>query len=176
MSDTMTLEQQINNRMKDAMRAKDGPTKDLMRMIKSKVTEQLTSKSYKGAREGDELWLNTIEAYVKTSQKALADYEALGEEGAAHSAQVRWEIEALKVYDRAYAGLTQDGRPAAFREFLLDAPHMFIRLGEQVGAVQHIVSFWNFRFNPRSPRVQVEELIDIFMDFEASLAGRNTPN
>ena len=98
MSDTMTLEQQINNRMKDAMRAKDGPTKDLMRMIKSKVTEQLTSKSYKGAREGDELWLNTIEAYVKTSQKALADYEALGEEGAAHSAQVKWEIEALKVY------------------------------------------------------------------------------
>lgn len=81
-------------------------------------------------------------------------------------------LETLKVYDRAYAGLTEDGRPAAFREFLLDAPSMFIRLGEQVGAVQHIVSFWNFRFGPRSPRVQVEELIDIFMDFETSLAGR----
>ena len=98
MSDTMTLEQQINSRMKDAMRAKDGPTKDLMRMIKSKVTEQLTSKSYKGAREGDELWLNVIEAYVKMSQKALVDYEALGDEGAEHAAQVKWEIEALQVY------------------------------------------------------------------------------
>jgi uncharacterized protein YqeY len=39
-----------------------------------------------------------IEAYVKMSQKALIDYEALGESGAAHAAQVRWEIEALQVY------------------------------------------------------------------------------
>lgn len=93
-----TLEQQINNRMKDAMRAKDARTKDLMRMIKSKVTEQLTSKSYKGAREGDELWLNVIEAYVKMSQKAQIDYEALGAEGAEHAAQVSWEIDALKMY------------------------------------------------------------------------------
>jgi len=93
-----TLEQQINNRMKEAMRAKDAPTKDLMRMIKSKVTEQLTSKSYKGEREGDGLWLNVIEAYVKMSQKALIDYEALGEEGAEHATQVRWEIDALKMY------------------------------------------------------------------------------
>lgn len=98
MSETLTLEQQINNRMKEAMRAKDAPTKDLMRMIKSKITEQLTSKSYKGEREGDGLWLNVIEAYVKMSQKALTDYEALGAEGAAHAAQVRWEIEALQVY------------------------------------------------------------------------------
>jgi hypothetical protein len=81
-------------------------------------------------------------------------------------------VETLKIYDRAYASLTEDGRPTAFREFLLDAPHMFIRLGEQVGAVRHIVSFWTFRFAPGAPRVSVEELIDIFMDFETSLIGR----
>ena len=81
-------------------------------------------------------------------------------------------IEALRVYDRAYTSLTQDGRPTAFREFLLDAPRMFTRLGEQVGAVRHIVSFWNFRFAPGTPRVSVEELIDIFMDFETSLTTR----
>jgi len=98
MSEPISLEQQINNRMKDAMRAKDAPTKDLMRMIKSKVTEQLTSKSSKGPQEGDALWLSVIEAYVKMSQKALIDYEALGESGAEHAAQVRWEIEALQVY------------------------------------------------------------------------------
>lgn len=84
-------------------------------------------------------------------------------------------IEGLRTYDTAYANLTQNGRPAAFREFLLDAPRMFIRLGEQVGAVQHIVSFWNFRFGPRAPRISVEELIDVFMDFESSLAGREIP-
>ncbi|CAN5274245.1 hypothetical protein BH10PSE1_BH10PSE1_05010 [soil metagenome] len=82
-------------------------------------------------------------------------------------------VETLKVYDDAYANLTQNGRPTAFREFLLDAPHLFTRLGEQVGAVQHILSFWRFRFGPKSPQVAVEELIDIMMDFEGSLAPRD---
>jgi len=82
-------------------------------------------------------------------------------------------VDTLKVYDDAYANLTQNGRPTAFREFLLDAPHLFTRLGEQVGAVQHILSFWRFRFGPGAPHVSVEELIDIMMDFEGSLAPRD---
>ena len=81
-------------------------------------------------------------------------------------------VDTLKVYDDAYANLTQNGRPTAFREFLLDAPHLFTRLGEQVGAVEHIVSFWRFRFGPQAAKVSVEELIDIMMDFEGSLAPR----
>ena len=82
------FEQRINDRMKDAMRAKDALTKDLMRMIKSKVTELITSKGYSGDG-GDAMWLGVIEAYVKASQKTLAEYEALGAEGAEHAAQVR---------------------------------------------------------------------------------------
>jgi hypothetical protein len=80
----------------------------------------------------------------------------------------------LKIYDEAYAGLTQQGNPAAFRDFLLEAPAMFSRLGDQLGAVQHIVSFWGFRFGPKSPPVGVDELIDIFMDFETGLMGRES--
>ena len=79
----------------------------------------------------------------------------------------------LKYYDHAYAGLTQRGDPLAFRDFLLEAPHLFSKLGDQLGAIQHIVSFWRFRFNKDSPPVQVDELIDIFMDFETGLMGRN---
>ena len=78
----------------------------------------------------------------------------------------------LRVYDDAYAKLTQEGRPIAFRDFLLDAPSMFSRLGDQLGAVQHIVSYWRFRFGPGAPPVNVEELMDIFMDFETGLLGR----
>jgi hypothetical protein len=77
----------------------------------------------------------------------------------------------LKVYDEAYGSLTE-GNPARFRDFLLEAPAMFTRLGDQLGAVQHITSFWRFRFGPKSPPVGVEELIDIFMDFETGLMGR----
>lgn len=76
----------------------------------------------------------------------------------------------LAVYDRAYCSLTQDGKPTAFRDFLLAAPEMFMALGEQTGSVQHIMSFWRYRF-PKGRRVMVspDELMDIFLDFEDGL-------
>ena len=77
----------------------------------------------------------------------------------------------LAIYDTAYAGLTQEGGPVAFRDFLLKAPRLFARLGDQLGAIQHVVSFWRFRFSPGASPVGVEELIDIFMDFETGLAS-----
>ncbi|MDQ1154963.1 hypothetical protein [Brevundimonas sp. SORGH_AS_0993] len=78
----------------------------------------------------------------------------------------------LRVYDDAYAKLTREGQPTAFRDFLLDAPAMFAKLGDQLGAVQHIVSYWRFRFAPGASPVNVDELMDIFMDFETGLLGR----
>ncbi len=78
----------------------------------------------------------------------------------------------LDVYDVAFAGLTDANRPAAFRDFLLEAPRLFSKLGDQLGAIQHVVSFWRFRFSPGASGVGVEELIDIFMDFETGLAAR----
>ena len=76
----------------------------------------------------------------------------------------------LSVYDKAFASLTQDGQPTAFRDFLLAAPEMFMSLGEQSGAVQHILSFWRYRF-PLGRRVSVspDELMEIFLDFEDGL-------
>jgi hypothetical protein len=78
----------------------------------------------------------------------------------------------LAVYDAAFAGLTDEDSPAAFRDFLLVSPRLFSKLGDQLGAIQHIVSFWRFRFSPGASAVGVEELIDIFMDFETGLAAR----
>ena len=60
----------------------------------------------------------------------------------------------------------------AERKALLAREKELTRLGDQLGAVQHIVSFWRFRFNPKAPPVGVDELIDIFMDFETGLMGR----
>ena len=76
----------------------------------------------------------------------------------------------LRFYDAAFDGLLS-GRPQAFREFLLSAPAMFCDLGERLGAVNHIVSFWNFRFpQGKMPTVTGPELLDILADFEESLA------
>lgn len=77
----------------------------------------------------------------------------------------------IQVYDNAFAGLSVEGRSGAFRDFLIQAPSMFSRLGEQLGALQHIVSFWRYRFAPGRAPAEIVELIDILMDFEAGLAG-----
>ena len=76
----------------------------------------------------------------------------------------------IQVYDTAFDSLV-NGQPQAFRDFLLSAPTMFTDLGERLGAINHITSFWNFRFPKGRPKqISAEELIDIFADFEASLA------
>jgi len=76
----------------------------------------------------------------------------------------------LGVYDAAFAALTRNGDPKVFRGFLLDAPRMFLSLGEKVGAASHIASFWRYRFPVgRPPVAPVDEAVDIFQDFEASL-------
>jgi hypothetical protein len=77
----------------------------------------------------------------------------------------------LRVYDDAYADLTRHGRPQSFRDFLLKAPGLFYELGERLGGVQHIISFWRFRFPDGARReIATEELCDLFADFEASLS------
>ncbi len=76
----------------------------------------------------------------------------------------------LEIYDHAYANLTQNSEPMAFRDFLIKAPEMFNDLGERLGAIEHIVSFWRFRFpGDKMPVVTPDELSDMFMDFEGSL-------
>jgi hypothetical protein len=76
----------------------------------------------------------------------------------------------LAIYDQAYQGLTQRNDPIAFRTFLLKAPELFHELGERLGAVDHVISYWRFRF-PKDKTVYVggEELADLFTDFEYSL-------
>ncbi len=77
----------------------------------------------------------------------------------------------IQVYDNAFAALSLEGQSGVFRDFLIEAPSMFSRLGEQLGALQHIVSFWRYRFAEGRAPVGVGELIDILMDFEAGLLG-----
>jgi hypothetical protein len=91
-----------------------------------------------------------------------------------HNAMGRTVVNAqamLDVYNRAYASLTDDGKPMGFRDFLLAAPAMFASLGEQLGAIQHVISFWRYRMPPGRPAlIGWEELMDVFLDFEDGLA------
>jgi hypothetical protein len=80
----------------------------------------------------------------------------------------------LEIYDAAYRNLTEHSDPSAFRDFLLKAPSLFNELGERLGAIEHIVSFWRYRFpEGKRPLVTPEELADIFMDFESGLGAEH---
>ncbi len=77
---------------------------------------------------------------------------------------------ALKAYDTAFQKLVNDGEPGVFRQFLLDAPKMFIETGEYLASINHICSFWRYRFPPGMPnRIEVDDAYDIFRDFAMSL-------
>jgi hypothetical protein len=73
---------------------------------------------------------------------------------------------ALAVYDTSFADLVANQAPRTFRDFLLSAPKMFLELGEKLGAISHIVSFWHYRFPTGAPNtIDAEELTAIFHDF-----------
>ncbi len=78
---------------------------------------------------------------------------------------------ALQSYDDAFSSLVGDGKPGAFRKFLLDAPQMFLDTGSQLAAVNHITSFWRQRY-PTAPTapLELEDAFDLFREFETSLS------
>jgi hypothetical protein len=106
--------------------------------------------------------IQSIEAglYITDAKKRIADSVRTAGQDVAVS---------LKTYDTAYDQLVANSNPKAFREFLLSAPQMFLDLGEKIGAISHIASFWRFRFpRDQAARIDAEELIAIFQDFETS--------
>jgi hypothetical protein len=79
----------------------------------------------------------------------------------------------LGVYNDSFRDLTQHQTPKTFRDFLLSAPYMFLELGEKMGAISHIVSFWRYRFPVGGiKQIDAEELTIIFQDFVGGFGER----
>jgi uncharacterized protein YqeY len=87
----MGLEQTLDDTLKQAIKDRDTRSADVVRMIKSKLAERRTAKGFSGAVD-DALVLDVIGAYRKQLQKALVEFEKVGERGAAQAAQLRFEI------------------------------------------------------------------------------------
>jgi hypothetical protein len=72
----------------------------------------------------------------------------------------------IRIYDTAYDSLISERDPRKFREFLLAGPALFPEIGEKMGALSLVTSFWKYRFPEGAPRtVDCEELTAIFQDF-----------
>ncbi len=80
----------------------------------------------------------------------------------------------LEAYDEVYRAMDEDRDPEPFRQFLLRGSKLFFDLGDRIGTLNHIVSFWRFRMkrvrDNNSKPLESIEYADILIDFEASLA------
>jgi len=87
----MALEQTLNDQLTRAIKDKDPRTANVLRMLKTRLQERRTAKGF-GGEVDDALVLDVIGAYRKQLQKALGEFESLGERGAEQAAQLRFEI------------------------------------------------------------------------------------
>jgi uncharacterized protein YqeY len=93
----MGVEQELNETLTQAIKNRDQRTADVVRMIKTRLTERRTAKGFSGELN-DAAVVDLIGAYRKQLQKALAEFENVGERGAAPAAQLRFEIEFCERY------------------------------------------------------------------------------
>src|SRR5262245_57133417 len=93
----MALEQDLDDRLKQAIKERDTRTADVVRMNKTRLMERRTAKGFAGAVD-DPLVLDVIGAYRKQLQKALVEFEKLGERGEAQASQLRFELEFCERY------------------------------------------------------------------------------
>jgi hypothetical protein len=87
----MGLEQQLTDLLTRAIKDKDGRTADVVRMLKTRLQERRTAKGFSGTVD-DALVRDVIAGYRKQLLKALGEYEALGERGAAQAERLRFDI------------------------------------------------------------------------------------
>ncbi len=87
----MSLEQQLNDTLKQAMLGKDQKTADVVRMIKTKIMERRTAKGFSGTVD-DALVGEVIAAYRKQLIKAIEEFDKLGDRGAEQATQMRFEV------------------------------------------------------------------------------------
>ena len=89
----MGLKEEMDGRLKAAMKAKDERVLDVVRMIRARAQ---TEASGKGRELDDGLYEETIRTYVKQMRRALVDYEKAGDDGAEMADKLRFEVSYLE--------------------------------------------------------------------------------
>ena len=87
----MPLLDDIDRLLREAMRKRDLRTADVLRMLKTRITERRTQPGFVG-EVTDAIAQEVIAAYAKQLDKAIVEYQRAGERGAETVASLRFEI------------------------------------------------------------------------------------
>lgn len=90
----MTIREELAEELKDAMRAQDGPRRDVIRQVETEIAVARSQPGFEGEVD-DELYRNVIAAYVKKMDKARDEYVEIGERGAAMAEKLAFEVKYL---------------------------------------------------------------------------------
>ena len=87
----MSIEADLKAGQIAAMKAKDSATANVIKMIRTKVTEKRTAKGFSGDVD-DALYVQVIGAYKKSLEKARVEFVKAGDKGADSVADLDHEI------------------------------------------------------------------------------------
>lgn len=90
----MSIQEQLSEELKDAMRAKDARRRDVIRQIQTEIATAKTQPDFVGEVD-DAFYQKVIASYVKKMGKSRAEYEGFGERGMAMAEKLAFEVDYL---------------------------------------------------------------------------------
>ncbi len=82
-----------------------------------------------------------------------------------------WQVgQRLRLYDQAFAALTDLQKPDDFRLFLIRGSGLFMELGTRIGQMEQVVSLWNYRFGAvRLAELSVDDVLAGLRDLQQQI-------
>lgn len=90
----MTIQEQLTAELRDAMKAKDGPRRDVIRQVQTEAATAKSQPDFTGEVD-DAFYEKVIASYVKKMDKSREEYSALGERGEEMADKLAFEVEYL---------------------------------------------------------------------------------
>ncbi len=87
----MSISDELAEELRDAMRRKDARRRDVIRQVESEVAVARSAPGFAGPVD-DDLYRRVLSSYVKKMRKALEEYRALGDRGAAMAEKLEFEV------------------------------------------------------------------------------------
>jgi hypothetical protein len=166
--------------------ADDGPELDPLRVAMRMGEDQFSQAMFVWKAVLYYRWRSrTLWPDVKATRRSIAGLEtnrfdpdsARFSRGAIHQLETlmgdceRRIAEMFKIYDGVFEALTETKTPEPFRRFLMDGPRLFARLGERMGRLEQLVSFWNHQFpGGRTRQLSPEAIVDGLRNLIAALS------
>ena len=87
----MTIQDEMDTELKDAMRAKDQRRLNIVRAVKAELGKKLTEPGSDGEAT-DRVYLDVMASFVKKAKKSIDEYAAIGERGVEMHDSLVWEV------------------------------------------------------------------------------------